>query len=110
MEFVILIKIMEKEFITKIIKVSDILAKQLKIWQKLCIISNIIWLVIAIAFGIMAYIYFYNTDTIIETTTQEGIQTLYKGYDNQQIITSDENISKLYEELNNGKTNNQKNN
>ena len=95
----------EKEIINESIKVSDFLAKQLKIWQRV----SFVLFGILVMFGILSYIYFYNTETVVETTTLEGINTSYnKGTNNNhQLIATDltnENILKLMTELN--KTNN----
>lgn len=95
----------EKEVINESIKVSDVLAKQLKIWQRV----SFVLFGILIMFGILSYIYFYNTETVVETTTLEGNQNAKIGTGNYtQLIASDyitnENILKLMTELN--KTNN----
>ena len=95
----------EKEVINESIKVSDVLAKQLKIWQRV----SFVLFGILVMFGILSYIYFYNTETVVETTTLEGNQNAKIGTENYtQPIASDyitnENILKLMTELN--KTNN----
>lgn len=95
----------EKELINESIKVSDVLAKQLKIWQRV----SFVLFGILVMFGILSYIYFYNTETVVETTTLEGNQNAKIGTGNYtQLIASDyitnENILKLMTELN--KTNN----
>lgn len=99
----------EKEVINESIKVADVLAKQLKIWQRV----SFVLFGILVMFGILSYIYFYNTETVVETTTLEGVNALYNNNDgtnnyNHQLIASDyitnENILKLMTELN--KTNN----
>lgn len=95
----------EKEVINESIKVSDVLAKQLKIWQRV----SFVLFGILVMFGILSYIYFYNTETVVETTTLEGNQNAKIGTGNYtQLIASDyitdENILKLMTELN--KTNN----
>lgn len=93
----------EKELINESIKVADVLAKQLKIWQRV----SFVLFGILVMFGILSYIYFYNTDTVIETTTLDRVQALYTK-DGHNLIASDyitnENILKLMTELN--KTNN----
>lgn len=100
----------EKEKIIESIKVSDILAKQLKIWQR---VSGVL-LGIILVFAIMFYIYVYNTETTIETTTLEGNQNAKIGTGNYtQLISSDltnDNILKLMESLSNGKNTNYENN
>lgn len=94
----------EKEVINESIKVADVLAKQLKIWQRV----SFVLFGILVMFGILSYIYFYNTDTVVETTTLEGNQNAKIGTGNYtQLISTDltnENILKLMTELN--KTNN----
>lgn len=99
----------DKELINESIKVSNILSKELSFWKKIFIVSNVIWLSLALLFGILSYIYFYNTETVVETTTLEGNQNAKIGTGNYtQLIASDyitnENILKLMTELN--KTNN----
>lgn len=95
----------DKELINESIKVSNILSKELSFWKKIFIVSNVIWLSLALLFGILSYIYFYNTETTIETITQEGVNTLYnKGTNNNnhQLMSSDltnENIIKLMETM-----------
>ena len=88
----------DKELINESIKVSNILSKELSFWKKIFIVSNVL-------FGILSYIYFYNTETTIETITQEGIYNA-KQYtetgNNSQLISSDltnENIIKLMETM-----------
>lgn len=95
----------DKELINESIKVSNILSKELSFWKKIFIVSNVIWLSLALLFGILSYIYFYNTETTIETITQEGIynakQYIETG-NNSQLISSDltnENIIKLMETM-----------
>ena len=68
----------DKQLINESIKVADILAKELSFWKRLFIYACSIFLGILIIFGILAYIYVYNTETTIETTTQDGFQTQYK--------------------------------
>lgn len=97
----------DKQLINESIKVADILAKELSFWKRLFIYTCSVLLSVLIVFGILAYIYIYNTETIIETTTQDGFQTQYKGSNNITITTSDitnDNIIKILEERN-GKTN-----
>lgn len=94
----------EKEVINESIKVADVLAKQLKIWQRV----SFVLFGILVMFGILSYIYFYNTDTVVETTTLEGVNAKIGTGNYTQLIASDyitnENILKLMTELN--KTNN----
>ena len=93
----------DKEIINESIKVADVLAKELSFWKRLFIYTCSVLLSVLIIFGILAYIYIYNTETIIETTTQDGFQTQYKGSNNITITTSDltnENILKIINELN----------
>ena len=93
----------EKEVINESIKVADVLAKQLKIWQRV----SFVLFGILVMFGILSYIYFYNTDTVVETTTLEGVNALYNNNDgtnnyNHQLIATDltnENIIKLMETM-----------
>lgn len=97
----------DKQLINESIKVADILAKELSFWKRLFIYTCSVLLSVLIVFGILAYVYVYNTETIIETTTQDGFQTQYKGSNNITITTSDitnDNIIKILEERN-GKTN-----
>ena len=97
----------DKQLINESIKVADVLAKELSFWKRLFIYACSVLLSVLIIFGILAYIYIYNTETIIETTTQDGFQTQYKGSNNITITTSDitnDNIIKILEERN-GKTN-----
>lgn len=97
----------DKQLINESIKVADVLAKELSFWKRLFIYTCSVLLSVLIVFGILAYIYIYNTETIIETTTQDGFQTQYKGSNNITITTSDitnDNIIKILEERN-GKTN-----
>lgn len=97
----------DKQLINESIKVADVLAKELSFWKRLFIYTCSVLLSVLIIFGILAYIYIYNTETIIETTTQDGFQTQYKGSNNITITTSDitnDNIIKILEERN-GKTN-----
>lgn len=68
----------DKEIINESIKVADVLAKELSFWKRLFIYACSVLLSVLIVFGILAYVYFYNTETIIETTTQDGFQTQYK--------------------------------
>lgn len=97
----------EKELINESIKVADVLAKELAFWKKMfkwsCIISISFIFILLTA----CYVYIYNTDTVIETTTLDGVQALYTK-DGHNLIASDyitnENILKLMTELN--KTNN----
>lgn len=67
----------DKEIINESIKVADVLAKELSFWKRLFIYTCSVLLSVLIIFGILAYIYIYNTETIIETTTQDGFQTQY---------------------------------
>lgn len=93
----------DKEIINESIKVADVLAKELSFWKRLFIYACSVLLSVLIVFGILAYIYIYNTETIIETTTQDGFQTQYKDSNNITITTSDltnENILKIINELN----------
>lgn len=97
----------DKQLINESIKVADVLAKELSFWKRLFIYTCSVLLSVLIVFGILAYVYVYNTETIIETTTQDGFQTQYKGSNNITITTSDitnDNIIKILEERN-GKTN-----
>ena len=97
----------DKEIINESIKVADILAKELSFWKKLFIYACIIALGLLTTFGILAYIYVYNTETVIKTTTQDGLQTQYKGSDNINITTSDltnDNITRILDGRN-GKAN-----
>lgn len=97
----------DKQLINESIKVADVLAKELSFWKRLFIYTCSVLLAILIIFGVLAYIYVYNTETIIETTTQDGFQTQYKGSNNITITTSDitnDNITKVLEGRN-GKTN-----
>lgn len=97
----------DKQLINESIKVADVLAKELSFWKRLFIYTCSVLLSVLIIFGILAYVYVYNTETIIETTTQDGFQTQYKGSNNITITTSDitnDNIIKILEERN-GKTN-----
>lgn len=97
----------DKEIINESIKVADVLAKELSFWKRLFIYTCSVLLSVLIVFGILAYIYIYNTETIIETTTQDGFQTQYKGSNNITITTSDitnDNIIKILEGRD-GKTN-----
>lgn len=68
----------DKQLINESIKVADILAKELSFWKRLFIYTCSVLLSVLIVFGILAYIYVYNTETTIETTTQDGFQTQYK--------------------------------
>ena len=68
----------DKEIINESIKVADVLAKELSFWKRLFIYTCSVLLSVLIVFGILAYVYVYNTETIIETTTQDGFQTQYK--------------------------------
>lgn len=97
----------DKQLINESIKVADILAKELSFWKRLFIYTCSVLLSVLIIFGILAYIYVYNTETTIETTTQDGFQTQYKGSNNITITTSDitnDNITKILEGRN-GKAN-----
>lgn len=97
----------DKEIINESIKVADVLAKELSFWKRLFIYACSVLLSVLIVFGILAYIYIYNTETIIETTTQDGFQTQYKGSNNITITTSDitnDNIIKILKGRD-GKTN-----
>lgn len=92
----------EKEIINESIKVADVLAKELAFWKKMfkwsCIISISFIFILLTA----CYIYIYNTDTVIETTTLDGVQALYTK-EGHNLITSDyitnENIIKLMETM-----------
>ena len=68
----------DKQLINESIKVADVLAKELSFWKRLFIYTCSVLLSVLIVFGILAYIYIYNTETTIETTTQDGFQTQYK--------------------------------
>ena len=68
----------DKQLINESIKVADVLAKELSFWKRLFIYTCSVLLSVLIVFGILAYIYVYNTETTIETTTQDGFQTQYK--------------------------------
>lgn len=68
----------DKQLINESIKVADVLAKELSFWKRLFIYTCSVLLSVLIIFGILAYIYVYNTETTIETTTQDGFQTQYK--------------------------------
>ena len=68
----------DKEIINESIKVADVLAKELSFWKRLFIYTCSVLLSVLIVFGILAYVYVYNTETTIETTTQDGFQTQYK--------------------------------
>lgn len=68
----------DKQLINESIKVADVLAKELSFWKRLFIYTCSVLLSVLIVFGILAYVYVYNTETIIETTTQDGFQTQYK--------------------------------
>lgn len=95
----------EKEIISESIKVSDILAKELAFWKKMfkwsCIISISFIFILLTA----CYVYVYNTETTIETTTLEGNQNAKIGTGNYtQLISSDvitnDNMLKIIQELN----------
>lgn len=94
----------DKQLINESIKVADILAKELSFWKRLFIYTCSVLLSVLIIFGILAYIYVYNTETTIETTTLEGNQNKYGTTGNDiQLLTSDltnENILKIINELN----------
>ncbi|TXJ57690.1 hypothetical protein EPJ67_03290 [Brachyspira aalborgi] len=94
----------DKQLINESIKVADILAKELSFWKRLFIYACSVLLSVLIIFGILAYIYVYNTEMIIETTTLEGNQNKYGTTGNDiQLLTSDltnENILKIINELN----------
>ena len=98
----------DKEIINESIKVADVLAKELSFWKRLFIYACSVLLSVLIIFGILAYIYFYNTETVIETTTLEGNQNKYGTTGNDiQLLTSDltnENIIKFLNDFH--KTNN----
>ncbi len=68
----------DKQLINESIKVADVLAKELSFWKRLFIYTCSVLLSVLIVFGILAYVYVYNTETTIETTTQDGFQTQYK--------------------------------
>ena len=90
----------EKQVINESIKVADILAKELSFWKRLFIYTCSVLLAILIIFGILAYVYVYNS----KTTVLEGNQNAKIGAGNDiQFITSDltnENVLKLINELN----------
>lgn len=94
----------DKQLINESIKVADVLAKELSFWKRLFIYACSVLLSVLIVFGILAYIYIYNTETTIETTTLEGNQNKYGTTGNDiQLLTSDltnENILKIINELN----------
>lgn len=94
----------DKQLINESIKVADILAKELSFWKRLFIYACSVLLSVLIVFGILAYVYVYNTEMIIETTTLEGNQNKYGTTGNDiQLLTSDltnENILKIINELN----------
>lgn len=94
----------DKQLINESIKVADILAKELSFWKRLFIYTCSVLLSVLIVFGILAYVYIYNTETTIETTTLEGNQNKYGTTGNDiQLLTSDltnENILKIINELN----------
>lgn len=98
----------DKEIINESIKVADVLAKELSFWKRLFIYACSVLLSVLIVFGILAYIYVYNTETVIETTTLEGNQNKYGTTGNDiQLLTSDltnENIIKFLNDFH--KTNN----
>lgn len=84
------------------------MAKELSFWKRLFIYACSVLLSVLIIFGILAYVYFYNTETVIETTTLEGNQNKYGTTGNDiQLLTSDltnENIIKFLNDFH--KTNN----
>ena len=94
----------DKQLINESIKVADVLARELSFWKRLFIYACSVLLSVLIVFGILAYIYIYNTETTIETTTLEGNQNKYGTTGNDiQLLTSDltnENILKIINELN----------
>lgn len=94
----------DKQLINESIKVADVLAKELSFWKRLFIYTCSVLLSVLIVFGILAYVYVYNTETTIETTTLEGNQNKYGTTGNDiQLLTSDltnENILKIINELN----------
>lgn len=98
----------DKQLINESIKVADILAKELSFWKRLFIYACSVLLSVLIIFGILAYVYIYNTETTIETTTLEGNQNKYGTTGNDiQLLTSDltnENIIKFLNDFH--KTNN----
>lgn len=98
----------DKQLINESIKVADILAKELSFWKRLFIYACSVLLSVLIIFGILAYVYIYNTETTIETTTLEGNQNKYGTTGNNiQLLTSDltnENIIKFLNDFH--KTNN----
>ena len=98
----------DKEIINESIKVADVLAKELSFWKRLFIYACSVLLSVLIIFGILAYIYVYNTETVIETTTLESNQNKYGTTGNDiQLLTSDltnENIIKFLNDFH--KTNN----
>ena len=51
----------DKQLINESIKVADILAKELSFWKRLFIYTCSVLLAILIIFGILAYVYVYNT-------------------------------------------------
>lgn len=94
----------DKQLINESIKVADVLAKELSFWKRLFIYTCSVLLSVLIVFGILAYVYVYNTETTIETTTLEGNQNKYRTTSNDiQLLTSyltNENILKIINELN----------
>ena len=75
----------DKQLINESIKVADVLAKELSFWKRLFIYACSIFLSILIIFGILAYIYVYNS----KTTVLEGNQNAKIGAGNDiQLFTN----------------------
>lgn len=90
---------------------SDVVAKQIKMWQKICIITNCLWFALFVIISLCIFTYYYNTEEDVETVTETITQnsnlnnSIIKGSSNETIFMFNEDLGAL-----NGKTNLHKNN
>lgn len=89
-------------------KLSDMVARQIKMWQRICIITNCLWFALFVIISLCVFTYFYNTEEVTETETitQDSSlnNSIIKGSSNETIFMFNEDLGAL-----SGKTNLYKN-
>lgn len=88
------------------VSISNIIAKQLRSWQKICIITNAFWFVLFVVITFCVFVYYYNTEEVIveetHTITQESSlnNAIIQGSSNDTTFMFNEDLGAL-----NGETN-----
>lgn len=77
------------------VSISNIIAKQLRSWQRICIITNAFWFVLFIVITFCVFVYYYNTEEVIETETIT-VDNQQDGYLNNNTIKASNTTIKFY--------------